>query len=318
MWLGEACELEAEKRPPTEAASMVWFYFSFPESRLGDGDDPKAAFLLALISLRTITTSVTTEVTAPKTPERVASVFDISAPNVLPATRDVSSLDVAHHFEKLHHNVLRSIEAIECSKEFRALNFEASSYSSVQNKQIPIYRLTRDGFTMLVMGFTGSKAAYWRERYIQAFNMMEAELLKRHIIHAETRGRSKTIRVVTTDSYKEHGATEWFHYSNNTDAIYEIVHGGTAAQLRRKWGLPRKANVRDHLTTDQLNTIIQIEGAITLQLEARKITNPADQLRVVRHVALSYRNLIEATLPLVGSPKLAGTVNPPNAAANAR
>jgi hypothetical protein len=42
-----------------------------------------------------------------------------------------------------------------------------------------------------------------------------------------------------------------------------------------------------------LNTIIQIEGAITLQLEARQITNPADQLRVVRHVALSYRNLLE-------------------------
>jgi hypothetical protein len=49
-----------------------------------------------------------------------------------------------------------------------------------------------------------------------------------------------------------------------------------------------------------LNTIIQIEGAITLQLEARQITNPADQLRVVRHVALSYRTLIEAPLSLIG------------------
>jgi hypothetical protein len=88
---------------------------------------------------------------------------------------------------------------------------------------------------------------------------MEAELLKRHIVHAETRGRSKTIRVAATDSYKEHGATEWFHYTNNTDAI-SSMYGGTAAQLRRKWGLAPKANVRDNLTTDQLNTIIQIEG----------------------------------------------------------
>jgi hypothetical protein len=78
------------------------------------------------------------------------------------------------------------------------------------------------------------------------------------------------------------------------------MFGGTAAYLRRQWGLPRKANVRDHLTTDQLNTIIQIEGAITLQLEARQITNPADQLRAVRHVALSYRNILEAPLPLTG------------------
>jgi hypothetical protein len=118
--------------------------------------------------------------------------------------------------------------------------------------------------------------------------------------------RSKTIRVAATDSYKEHGATEWFHYTNNTDAIYEIMYGGTAAQLRRKWGLPSKANVRDHLTTEQLNTIIQIEGAITLQLEARQITNPADQLRVVRHVALSYRTILETPLPLTGiSPGIA-------------
>lgn len=75
------------------------------------------------------------------------------------------------------------------------------------------------------------------------------------------------------------------------------MFGGTAAQLRRKWGLPAKANIRDHLTTAQLDTIIQIEAAITLQLESRAITNPADQLRVVRHVALGYRNLIEAPLP---------------------
>src|SRR5258705_8472490 len=67
--------------------------------------------------------------------------------------------------------------------------------------------------------------------------------------------------------------------------------------LRRQWGLPRKANERDHLTTEQLNTIIQIEGTITLQLEPRRITNPADQLRVVRHVALSYRNILETPLP---------------------
>jgi len=76
----------------------------------------------------------------------------------------------------------------------------------------------------------------------------------------------------------------------------------TAAQLRRQWGLLPKANLRDHLTTPQLDTIIQIEGAITLQLESRSITNPADQLRVVRHVALGYRNLIEGPLPTTQPP----------------
>jgi len=36
----------------------------------------------------------------------------------------VSSLDVADHFEKLHYNVIRAIEALDCSEKFRALNFE--------------------------------------------------------------------------------------------------------------------------------------------------------------------------------------------------
>lgn len=240
---------------------------------------------------------MTNEETTPKQ----LTMFD--AKSLLEAADDkilVSSLDVAYHFDKQHKNVLRDIEALECSSDFRRLNFEPSSYYNSQNKTQPMFKLTRDGFAMLVMGFTGAKAIFWKERYIQAFNLMEAELRKQAIVRAEARGRSKTIKVATTDSYKEHGATEWYHYTNNTDAIYEIVYGGTAAQLRKKWGLAPKANVRDQLTTEQLNTIIQIEGAITLQLEDRQITNPADQLRVVRHVALSYRNLIEAPLPLIG------------------
>ena len=83
------------------------------------------------------------------------TMFD--ATSLLEFSKDrlyVSSLDVAHHFDKLHYNVLRAIEAIECSEEFRALNFEASSYSTQQNKQAPMFKMTRDGFSMLVMTFT--------------------------------------------------------------------------------------------------------------------------------------------------------------------
>jgi len=58
---------------------------------------------------------------------------------------------------------------------------------------------------------------YWKEMYIQAFNLMEADLLRRNLEHAEARGRSKEIRVSATDAYRDHGATKWWHYSNNTD-----------------------------------------------------------------------------------------------------
>ena len=209
----------------------------------------------------------------------------------------VSSLDVADRFAKAHKNVMASIQTIECSEEFNRLNFQPIEYKDSRGRPQPAYNLTRDGFSLLVMGFTGKEAMYWKERYIQAFNLMEAELLKRSLEHAEARGRSKEIRVQATDAYRDHGASEWWHYTNNTDAIYVVMFGGKAAELRRRWNLPGKANVRNHLTTEQLHHIIAIENSITLQLEMRKIKNPDDQLVIVHHVVRTYKAMLDAPLP---------------------
>lgn len=54
--------------------------------------------------------------------------------------------------------------------------FVLSEYTSVQNKRLPMYLMNRDGFTLLAMGFTGSKAMEWKLKYIQAFNAMERKL----------------------------------------------------------------------------------------------------------------------------------------------
>lgn len=87
-----------------------------------------------------------------------------------------TSLLVAAKFSKRHDDVLKAIRNIECSDEFRARNFAASSYKSVQNRDLPMYMLTRDAFTMLVMSFSGPKAAGFREEFIEEFNRMEAIL----------------------------------------------------------------------------------------------------------------------------------------------
>lgn len=208
-----------------------------------------------------------------------------------------NSRQVAERFGKPHDDVLRAIEDIECSREFYRRNFETEMYLDRRQLEQPMFRMTRDGFSLLVMGFSGTKAMLWKERYIQAFNMLEAHSLGQQIERAEARGRSKAVRVAATDSYKEHGATEWFHYVNNTDAIYEVLFGGTASQLRKRWNLHASANVRDHLTTSQLNAVIQIENAVTLQLESRRIFSPDDQLKIVRHVAEGYKALINAQIP---------------------
>lgn len=69
-----------------------------------------------------------------------------------------NSLLVAEKFEKNHSHVLRDIENLSCSKEFRESNFGLSSYISQQNKELPMYIMTKDGFSLLVMGFTGKEA----------------------------------------------------------------------------------------------------------------------------------------------------------------
>ena len=90
-----------------------------------------------------------------------------------------TSLIVAQAFEKNHYDVLKAISNLECSPEFNERNFTAVEYKDAKGEMRPAYRLTRDGFAFLAMGFTGKKAAAWKETFLEAFNAMEAALLAR-------------------------------------------------------------------------------------------------------------------------------------------
>jgi len=87
-----------------------------------------------------------------------------------------TSVLIAKKFDKNHKDVLEAIRQLICSQEFRERNFTLSSYQTVQNKPAPMYIIGRDGFTMLVMSFTGAKAASFREEFIDQFNRMEEVL----------------------------------------------------------------------------------------------------------------------------------------------
>ena len=93
-----------------------------------------------------------------------------------------TSRAIAEHFGKPHKNILRDIDKLDCSPEFRGLNFEPTSCLVEQPnggfRTERMFELTRDGFVFLVMGFTGPKAARWKEAYIAAFNAMEAQLAR--------------------------------------------------------------------------------------------------------------------------------------------
>lgn len=67
------------------------------------------------------------------------------------------SRHVALVFGKQHKNVLQSIAALIAEAPSTELNFQLSSYSDSTGRTLPAYRMTRDGFTLLAMGFTGSR-----------------------------------------------------------------------------------------------------------------------------------------------------------------
>ncbi|EFN0720354.1 peptidase [Escherichia coli] len=89
-----------------------------------------------------------------------------------------SSLAIADYFSKRHDDVLKRVRALECSPEFNARNFAAVEYVDAKGELRPAYQITRDGFAFLAMGFTGKRAAQFKEAYINAFNQMEKQLSK--------------------------------------------------------------------------------------------------------------------------------------------
>lgn len=111
----------------------------------------------------TISTTVAQEVTSPALAAREGQIT-------------ATSLQVAEHFGKRHTHVLRSIRNLQVSEEFSRLNFGPRDYFDERGKVQPMYDITRDGFAMLAMGFTGKEAARWKEAYISTFNAMEAKL----------------------------------------------------------------------------------------------------------------------------------------------
>jgi Rha family phage regulatory protein len=145
----------------------------------------------------------------------------------------ISSLTVAKRFGKEHRNILRSIRDLGLQDEFGLLNFGQSNYLNKQGKNIEQYLMTRDGFSLLVMGFTGEEAIKWKKSYILAFNKME-EYIQKNIkgdVWKQARVQGKNIRLSLTDVIKEfveyaknQGSTNaHMYYSNITTMEYKAL-----------------------------------------------------------------------------------------------
>ncbi|WP_139835782.1 Rha family transcriptional regulator, partial [Thalassospira sp. MCCC 1A01428] len=91
-----------------------------------------------------------------------------------------NSRDVAAYFGKLHKNVLRDIDKLECDEDFYRLNYQPVIIEYENGKggkqQARAFDMTKDGFWFLVTGFTGKPAALLKQAYIAQFNAMEQTL----------------------------------------------------------------------------------------------------------------------------------------------
>lgn len=93
-----------------------------------------------------------------------------------------TSLQVAEVFGKQHKDIIRAIENLP-DDEFRQRNFAPSSEvrkNGLFDKETKYYKMTRDGFSLLVMGFTGEKAYQWKIEFIEAFNLLLDEVRALH------------------------------------------------------------------------------------------------------------------------------------------
>lgn len=133
-------------------------------------------------------------------------------------TLTVSSLQIADDFSKQHKDVIKSIENLlgETSAK-KSANLTAqisviknffieSTYADSYGRPQKCYDITRDGFSLLVMGFTGKKALEWKIKYIAAFNAMETQLKNPTMINESLRqelNEFKACLSYMSDLYKE-------------------------------------------------------------------------------------------------------------------
>ena len=182
------------------------------------------------------------------------------------------SLNVSLIFGKRHDNVLQDIKNLDCSPEFNLLNFQETHYKDSKGRKQIMFDMTKDGFTFLVMGYKGKKAARFKEGYIFQFNEMESFI--RNLLEAKLDFPEFTDAIMSTHEEPKH-----YHFSNELNMINKIVTGMDAKHFKELNGIdPTVKSIRPYLDSNQLEAVrslqrIDIGLIISMQdYEQRKAT----------------------------------------------
>lgn len=141
-----------------------------------------------------------------------------------------TSLKVAEVFEKEHRNVMQSIKNLTAENSATRKIFIEDSYLNSRNQRFPMFYMNRDGFTLLAMGFTGSKAMEFKLKYIDAFNRMEEQI------------RNQSLQLITANADDLKRANLLYKIANLTSdeelkeqslkSSYELVTGKSIRQKK--------------------------------------------------------------------------------------
>lgn len=158
-----------------------------------------------------------------------------------------TSITVAEVFKKQHKDVLRTIRSLEIDEEFARRNFAPGSYLDKNGQVRPMVEITRDGFTLLGMGFSGREAMQFKVAYIQRFNEMESHLsadepqelmvpLTDHLAQAEEMGELRDEVAALKDEvlglYRERYAAQTVEH-----VVYKVPVA--AVELMLRYNIPR-------------------------------------------------------------------------------
>lgn len=139
-----------------------------------------------------------------------------------------TSLKVAEIFEKEHKDVMKSIRNLTAQNFAVKKMFVEDSYLNSRNQQQPMYYMNRDGFTLLAMGFTGSKAMEFKLKYIEAFNKME-QIVRQELPQTPEEKLELTMQVTSRLNKRVDKAEEHIDFLMNKSEIdstqrYKLKH----------------------------------------------------------------------------------------------
>lgn len=163
------------------------------------------------------------------------------------------SLEVAERFHKKHKSVLRSIDNIVAQNCATKGMFHLSEYKAGDGQVYRKFFMNRDGFSLLTMGFTGSKALQWKLDYIKAFNTMERLLQEQQSSEWKFfRQQSKGVRLAETDTLQE--LVEYAKTNGSTN--YQRIYSNYTRLANKTVGIK---SIKD-ATTMQLNYLMLVEN----------------------------------------------------------